>query len=138
MTIAKTGAMILVAVAGVMLAGGTEAHASGHAASSRLAQTPPPPETTKPVRMRVVAECEEGSAVFQVFNEGEAWPQPGKIAIYRTEGRVLVSQRSMRMTRGQRASFKVKSAGENVEFGLSVEPTWYARPLGYDAKIACK
>lgn len=130
--------MILAAVVGMVLAEGMEAKASGHnAASSRFAQTTPP-DTTKPVRVRVTAACEEGSAVFQVFNEGEAWPQPGKIAIYRTDGRDLVSQRNLRMTSGQRASFKVKSAGENVEFGLAVEPSWYARPPAYDAKISCK
>ena len=114
-----------------------EADASGNAiTSSRLAQATSSPETTKPVR--VVAACEEGDTAFQVFNEGDAWPQLGKISIYRTDGRALVSQRSMRMTSGQRASFKVKSAGANVEFGLSVEPTWYARPFAYDAKISCK
>jgi hypothetical protein len=131
-------AVILAAVAGVVLAGGMEASASGHGtAPSRLAQTPLP-NIAKSVRVRVTAACEEGAALFQVFNEGEAWPQPGKIAIYRTEGRVLVSQRSMRMASGQRASFKVKSPGGNIELGLSVEPTWYTRPAAYDAKIACK
>jgi hypothetical protein len=135
MTMARISAMILASVIGVV--GGMEAHASEHAASSRLAQTPLP-HTAKSVRVRVTAACEEGSTLFQVFNEGEAWPQPGKIAIYRTDDRVLVSQRSMRMGNGQRASFKVKSPGGNIELGLSVEPTWYARPLAYDAKISCK
>lgn len=91
-----------------------------------------------PVRLAVTASCDGGFALFTVVNEGELWSQMSKISVYRTDGRVLVSQRSIRMTKGQRMSFKVKgSPASPVELGIWIEPSWYQRDFAYDAKIIC-
>lgn len=91
-----------------------------------------------PVRLAVTASCEGGFALFTVVNEGELWLQMSKISVYRTDGRTLVSQRSIRMTKGQRMSFKVKgSPASPVELGIWIEPSWYQRDFAYDAKIVC-
>lgn len=90
------------------------------------------------VRLAVTASCDGGFALFTVVNEGELWAQMSKISVYRTDGRVLVSQRSIRMTKGQRMSFKVKgSPASPVELGIWIEPSWYQRDFAYDAKIVC-
>lgn len=95
-------------------------------------------QTGDPVRLAVTATCEGGFALFTVVNEGELWLQPSKISVYRTDGRTLVSQRSIRMTKGQRMSFKVKgSPASPVELGIWIEPSWYQRDFAYDAKIVC-
>lgn len=91
-----------------------------------------------PVRLAVTASCDGGFALFTVVNEGELWSQMSKISVYRTDGRTLVSQRSIRMTKGQRMSFKVKgSPASPVELGIWIEPSWYQRDFAYDAKIVC-
>ncbi len=95
-------------------------------------------QTGDPVRLAVTATCEGGFALFTVVNEGELWSQMSKISVYRTDGRTLVSQRSIRMTKGQRMSFKVKgSPASPVELGIWIEPSWYQRDFAYDAKIVC-
>lgn len=95
-------------------------------------------QTSDPVRLAVTASCDGGFALFTVVNEGELWSQMSKISVYRTDGRVLVSQRSIRMTKGQRMSFKVKgSPASPVELGIWIEPSWYQRDFAYDAKIVC-
>lgn len=91
-----------------------------------------------PVRLAVTASCDGGFALFTVVNEGELWSQMSKISVYRTDGRTLVSQRAIRMTKGQRMSFKVKgSPASPVELGIWIEPSWYQRDFAYDAKIVC-
>lgn len=91
-----------------------------------------------PVRLAVTASCDGGFALFTVVNEGELWSQMSKISVYRTDGQTLVSQRSIRMTKGQRMSFKVKGSPANpVELGIWIEPSWYQRDFAYDAKIVC-
>lgn len=95
-------------------------------------------QASDPVRLAVTASCDGGFALFTVVNEGELWPQMSKISVYRTDGRTLVSQRSIRMTKGQRMSFKVKgSPASPVELGIWIEPSWYQRDFAYDAKIVC-
>ena len=95
-------------------------------------------QASDPVRLAVTASCTGGFALFTVVNEGELWSQMSKISVYRTDGRTLVSQRSIRMTKGQRMSFKVKgSPASPVELGIWIEPSWYQRDFAYDAKIVC-
>lgn len=111
---------------------------------NELAQVPPAPaappaSAAGPVAVSVTAQCEAGEAVFLVINQGDPWPVPSRIAVYRTQGQLLVSQRLMRLTAGQRASFRVKgAAAAQAEFGIFVEPAWYQRPFAYDATVTCK
>jgi hypothetical protein len=98
----------------------------------------PSPQTDVPVKIEVATTCEEGEAVFTILSRGDTWPAMGKVAVYRTEGQVLVIQRNMRMKTGQQASFRVKGVGAGAEVGLWVEPTWYQRPFAYDAIVTCQ
>ena len=91
-----------------------------------------------PIRLRVIAECTDGAAVFKVINIGGRWPRTGTFTIYTLDGQKRLSKRRLRLARGQRASFKFKSrkTGEMV-LGLWVDPSWYSRDFRYDAKVIC-
>ncbi|MCH7551159.1 MAG: hypothetical protein IIA35_05600 [Proteobacteria bacterium] len=91
-----------------------------------------------PIRLRVIAECTDGAAVFKVINIGGRWPRTGTFTIYTLDGQKWLSKRRLRLARGQRASFKFKSrkTGEMV-LGLWVDPSWYSRDFRYDAKVIC-
>ncbi len=90
------------------------------------------------VDVDIVTTCEEGNAVFKVVNKGFEWPTVAKFSVYRVKGNTLVSQRRMRLTSSQQASFRVKAGGpEQVELGIFIEPEWYAREFKFDAKVSC-
>ena len=90
------------------------------------------------VDVNVTTACEEGNAVFKVVNKGFEWPTVAKFSVYRVKGNTLVSQRRMRLTSNQQASFRVKAGGpEQVELGIFIEPEWYGREFKFDAKVSC-
>lgn len=124
----------LAAIAGIAAIVASISFAQPLAAADRIELA----QAGDPVRLAVTASCDGGFALFTVVNEGELWSQMSKISVYRTDGRTLVSQRSIRMTKGQRMSFKVKGSPANpVELGIWIEPSWYQRDFAYDAKIVC-
>ncbi len=116
-------------IAAVMLAA-VQASAPGVRAADQVANA-------DPIKLDVVGECAEGMASFKIVNAGDKWPSTGKFNIYRTSGDALLSQRRMRLSDGQVASFRVKAGAEKAEFGLFIEPEWYERPFKYDAKLVC-
>ncbi len=91
------------------------------------------------VNITVEALCDKGAPMFRVGNAGTAWPKAGRFAIVRTSDNKVVSKRSMRMKGGQYASFRIpaKRAG-NDEYAIKVEPSWYEREGGFDARVSCK
>ena len=90
------------------------------------------------ISLDFTSECVDGMATFKMTNTGDKWPTVGKFSIYRTNGNTLVSQRRMRLSDGQAASFRVKAGGATpIEYGLFVEPEWASRPFRYDAKQVC-
>lgn len=132
-------ALALWAVFSWMLADAGAATEIAQAQPPRPAPPNGPTAAGGPVKVSITGQCEGGDAVFLVINEGDPWPVPSRITVYRTQGRSLVSQRLMRLTAGQRASFRVKgAAAAQAEFGVFVEPAWYQRPFVYDATITCK
>ena len=110
-----------------------------------LAQQAPAGRTSAPeiaqaatVNVEITTACEEGNAVFKVVNKGFEWPTVSKFSVYRVKGNTLVSQRRMRLTSNQAASFRVKAGGpEQVELGIFIEPEWYSREFTFDAKVSC-
>ena len=91
-----------------------------------------------PIALDFTGECLEDMATFKMTNTGQRWPTTGKFSVYRIKGNVLVSQRRMRLSDGQTASFRVKAGGPGQsEYGLFVEPEWYTRPFLYDQKVVC-
>lgn len=91
------------------------------------------------ITIGVAASCEDGHAVFKITNKGLEWPTVAKFSVYRIKGNTLVSQRRMRFTAGQQASFRVKAGGggDQVELGIFIEPEWHAREMKFDGKVAC-
>ncbi|MDA1089584.1 MAG: hypothetical protein O3A85_04635 [Proteobacteria bacterium] len=96
------------------------------------------------LKMDIMVNCQDGDALFQIKNVGEAWPKTSTFAIYnlRIEGnkrlRKLISQRRMRLNDGQRASFKIKTDQlPSGRVGLWVKPDWYKRDFDYDATVRC-
>lgn len=90
------------------------------------------------LQLKVDTACKDGTAMFKVVNVGGRWPKAGIFAVYAIDGKKLISVRSMLLTGGQKATFKVKDLndGETI-LGLWVEPDWYDRDFRYDAKVIC-
>lgn len=88
--------------------------------------------------MNVLVSCKNGDATFTITNKGEAWPGVGNLSVYSTEVTKLIHNRRMRLNEGQRVTFRVPGvAGDNLEFGLWVDTTWFKRDFKYDARITC-
>ncbi|MBO6521267.1 MAG: hypothetical protein JJ900_10125 [Rhodospirillales bacterium] len=90
------------------------------------------------VNVEVISACIDGVASFKVVNQGEKWPELGKLRVYQIsngQARELTA-RTMRFAEGQQASFRMKSQ-DNSSIGLFVEPSWYDRPFQYDAEVSC-
>ncbi len=100
----------------------------------QLAMTP-----ARDLKLKVISACNDGVAIFKVQNDGQPWPAAGTFGIYRVvDGKtVLVSRRTMRLTEGQQASFRIKKPGDDT-LTLFVEPAWYQRDFTRDAEVACK
>ena len=60
---------------------------------------------SSPVNVEIATACEDGYAVFKIVNKGNEWPTVAKFSVYRVVGNTLVSQRRMRLTSSQMASF---------------------------------
>lgn len=111
-------------------------------ASPALAGQPPqPPQLAQgaQVDVAITATCDSDQAVFKIVNKGHEWPTVAKFSIYRVNGNQLVSQRRMRLTAHQEASFRVKGGGaaQKMEFGIFIEPEWYTRNFAFDQKVTC-
>ena len=88
--------------------------------------------------MNVSITCKDGDATFTITNKGEAWPGVGNLSVYTTGVAKLIHNRRMRLGAGQRVTFRVPGvAGDNPEFGLWVDTSWFKRDFSYDAKITC-
>ena len=88
--------------------------------------------------MNVSISCKNGDATFTITNKGEAWPGVGNLSVYTTGVAKLIHNRRMRLGAGQRVTFRVPGvAGDNFEFGLWVNPSWFKRQFDYDARIKC-
>ena len=117
------GAFSVIAITGIATA----------ALSAKSAQAP-----SGILKMNISANCEDGNAFFRIKTVGEDWPKTSTFAIYnmRKKSRKLISKRRMRLTDGQRASFRIKTAKlPTGRVGLWVKPGWYKRPFVYDATI---
>lgn len=112
--------------------------AIGWTTPAAFAQEAPQLAQAATVDVTITSTCEEGNAVFKVVNKGFEWPTVAKFSVYRVKGNTLVSQRRMRLTSNQQASFRVKAGGpEQVELGIFIEPEWYTREFTFDAKVSC-
>ena len=92
------------------------------------------------LKMEIMTNCQNGTALFRVRNAGEAWPKTSNFVIYHLgkDGKTLIAKRAMRLKDGQRASFKISMDNYPVgELGLWVEPGWYKRDFAYDATVSC-
>jgi hypothetical protein len=107
---------------------------------TRNGTAPAPTVTTARtgLNIEVNARCQGGTARFQVVNKGVLWPGSSTIFIYDTDTESLVTQRRLRLTSGQSASFKVKKPKTGAApLALWVKPSWSPREFLYDATIAC-
>ena len=93
---------------GAQQAQATEAVEGGNTVASPTAQNEEMarlPETTQPVTLS--GRCDDGVAVFSVFNSGARWLTRGQVQVVDvTTGQVL-RERQLIMGQGQTASFRV-------------------------------
>lgn len=90
------------------------------------------------VNLNVAVTCKGGDATFTITNKGDSWPGVGNLSVYTTGATKLIHQRRMRLNAGQRVTFRVAGvAGDGLEFGLWVDPSWFKRSFDYDARIKC-
>ncbi len=92
-----------------------------------------------PMKARVTAKCQGDSPVFRITNLGEKWPKVGSVSIYRTDGKELISKRSIRLLEGQKLTFRIRKKGgvQNGNVGIYLNPGWIDRPFVFDAAISC-
>jgi hypothetical protein len=92
------------------------------------------------MKIEVNASCSSGVSTFKVKNNGADWPRSGSFSIFRLDGKQMypVSNRRMRLKRGQSASFSVKKMQNPTgRIGLFVNPSWYTRSFVQDASLTC-
>ena len=112
--------------------------ASADAASVELAQTANSGAQRAKIDVEVETKCVDGNPYFRIVNRGEEWPEPAELKVLRTENQEIVVSRLMRMKTGQNATFKLPTdrLGRG-EYGVRLEPSWYDRDAGYDARQSC-
>ena len=90
------------------------------------------------VKLEVETSCENGIPSFKIVNRGTTWPAMGTLKVLRVTnaGIETVTTQQMRFAAGQRASFRMKNAGDDT-VGLYVDPSWYEREFTFDAKLHC-
>ena len=73
----------------------------------------------------VSARCRPGMAVFQVRNTGKEWTRVADFSVLVGSDPEPVSNRRMRLTQGQKATFKI-NLGESARGAavLSIDPSW--------------
>mgnify|MGYP003962500239 CR=1 FL=1 len=110
----------------------------GEKTRNRTAPAPTAIAARAPLNIEVSARCQGGTARFQVVNKGIPWPGTSTILIYDTDTELPVTQRRLRLTSGQSASFKIKKPETGATpLALWVKPSWSPREFLYDATIAC-
>lgn len=94
---------------------------------------------SRPLDLAVEAACRGQEITFKVANIGAAFPGPAALTVYRIDlTRQSMKSRRMRLESRQSATFNVKTAASaSATYGLSVDPSWYARPLTIDATVNC-
>ena len=95
--------------------------------------------TGEKLNLEISAKCVGLLPVFRVTNLGDQWPHPGAINIYQTDGRTMVTKKSIRLSTSQNATFKVFEKGKSItgEVGVWIQPSWTNRPFQYDSRITC-
>jgi len=95
--------------------------------------------TVAGVGLDIVASCQGRSVHFSFVNIGESWPATAAIKVVRISDRSVLFERSMRMAKHQKGSFKLQAEkNPGGEIGFFVEPSWTERPFTVDAKANCK
>ena len=91
------------------------------------------------IDMTVLTRCKGKDTLFQITNRGERWPKRGQFVIFRTADKEVVNKRRFRLGTNQSATFRIRPAEEpRGELGLWINPSWYKRKDGVDARIECK
>ena len=114
---------------------------SHSAAKSRQSGPETAQAATPNLKLEIATQCRAGEATFKIKNAGAAWPKSSTFEIYRlakSRGHVIAKRR-MRLSAGQQASFRIKASKNTTgRLGLSVDPSWFERRKGYDAKLECR
>ncbi|MGB0671728.1 MAG: hypothetical protein ACPGNT_09545 [Rhodospirillales bacterium] len=91
------------------------------------------------IRLEIVVFCSEDAAEFRVQNMGGTWPKSAKFQLLRVQDQTVLSTRQLRLSEGQKASFKIKnSKGGKDNIGMFIDPSWYVRAFQYDATVDCR
>lgn len=126
------GALALVDVAGAT----TVEKGSAAAPAEKVFMTQ---ATVAAVGLDIVASCQGRAVYFSFVNIGDDWPATAAIKVIRLSDRSLLFERSMRMAKHQKGSFRLQAEkNPGGEIGFFVEPSWTERPFTVDAKVTCK
>ena len=90
------------------------------------------------LQMEITSSCTEKGSVFRIINRGKKWPRHSVLRLYYSDDKSVMTERKLRLAKNQKVSFvikKEKSKGRPI--GMWIEPEWYERDFGYDAKAAC-
>ncbi len=90
------------------------------------------------LQLEITSSCTEKGSVFKIINRGKKWPRQGILHLYHSDDKSVMTERRLRLAPNQKVSFvinKEKSTGRPI--GMWIEPEWYKREFGYDAKSAC-
>lgn len=118
---------------------GLMAASSSHA----MATTDMPPQELAAVtpvflQLEITSSCTDKGSIFKIINRGKKWPRQGILHVYYSDDKAVMTERRLRLAPNQKVSFvinKGKSSGRPI--GMWIEPEWYKREFGYDAKSAC-
>lgn len=132
---------VLASLAGAMVVFAADAGAAG--VEMRPVQAPAEKvivaqEKIEEVGLQVEASCEGRTVLFSFLNLGDAWPALATIKIFKVSDKSVLYERSMRMIKLQKGSFKLQAEkNPGGEIGFFVEPSWSQRPFTVDAKATC-
>ena len=94
--------------------------------------------TVAAVGLDVMASCQGRAVHFSFVNLGDSWPAMAAIKIVRISDRSVLFERSLRMAKHQKGSFRLQAEkNPGGEVGFFVEPSWTERPFTVDAKATC-
>lgn len=110
-------------------------------AAAPAAAAEPAPVTVKDgaanLNLEVTAGCKDKAVEFLIVNTGEPWPALARMSVLPVGEEKPVSSRQLRLTTGQKVSFKVKDPADKA-YGLLIEPSWTQGSVTLDAKASCR
>ena len=90
------------------------------------------------LQLEITSSCTDKGAIFKIINRGKKWPRHGVLYLYHSDDKSVMAERKLRLAPNQKVSFVISKEKSNGRpLGMWIEPEWYKREFGYDAKSTC-